>query len=481
MKKIIGIGFSIPSEDEEDYCQLNSYSSLSECDIAIFNPSLSNTDYSTFDRKSFSGNTEYEGKKLYNKESSVLIIEHSKHWKTELTQFVNSGKTLLVILSKIDNFFIHTGENTVSGTGRNQKVTNLVTNFSNYDFLPFKDITFKPANGKAIIASNPLVQTYLEVVKDYTLYDTYISKIDNFEKLFTTKNKDKILGGLKKIGKGNIIFIPNINLNIAEFSYYNEKKDEEYWTDEAIKFGKMFKNTLVSIDKSIKGEESKTPTPDWCEKNRFQLIEAEKTKNIIKQNTVTIEGLKKENKKLLEVLNEQESLKDLLFESGKTLERAVTKALRILGYEAEGFDDGTLELDQVIISPEGLRYIGECEGKDSKDIDVSKFRQLLDSLNEDFERDEVEEKAFGLIFGNPQRLMEPSKRHLDFTQKCKNGAKREKIGLVKTTDLFIVCQYLISNKDENIMKACRSAIGGQLGEIIKFPEIPKSTTKEKNT
>jgi hypothetical protein len=87
-------------------------------------------------------------------------------------------------------------------------------------------------------------------------------------------------------------------------------------------------------------------------------------------------------------------LQDLLFEQGKPLENAVTKALRILGFEAENYDDGELELDQVITNSEGHRYIGECEGKDNKDIDITKFRQLLESLNADFDREEVEEKAY---------------------------------------------------------------------------------------
>ncbi|MCD4724968.1 MAG: hypothetical protein K8R63_08995 [Bacteroidales bacterium] len=70
----------------------------------------------------------------------------------------------------------------------------------------------------------------------------------------------------------------------------------------------------------------------------------------------------------------------MLYETGKPLEQAVIKALKLLGYQAENFDDGILELDQIIISPENIRYIGECEGKDKKDIDVGKFRQLQDSL-----------------------------------------------------------------------------------------------------
>ena len=174
---------------------------------------------------------------------------------------------------------------------------------------------------------------------------------------------------------------------------------------------------------------------------------------------------------MLKVLDEQESLKDLLFETGNHLESAVILALKILGYKAENYDDGELELDQIINSPEGDRFIGECEGKDNKDIDVSKFRQLLDGLNADFEKEDVEEKAYGLLFGNPQRLIQPSKRKLNFTKKCRTGAKREKIGLINTVELFRVCRYVKESNDLEFAKSCRQAIKEQLGELIEFPEV----------
>ena len=129
-------------------------------------------------------------------------------------------------------------------------------------------------------------------------------------------------------------------------------------------------------------------------------------------------------------------------------------------------------MDQVITSPEKNRHIGESEGKDNKDINITKFRQLLETLNADFAREDVEEKAFGILFGNPERLKEPAKRKLDFTTKCKTGAQREKIALVKTADLFEVAKFLNENTDEKFKKECREAIHRNLGEIVAFPDIP---------
>jgi hypothetical protein len=129
-------------------------------------------------------------------------------------------------------------------------------------------------------------------------------------------------------------------------------------------------------------------------------------------------------------------------------------------------------MDQVIGGPENIRCIGECEGKDSKDINIDKLRQLVETMNADFYRDGVEEKATGILFGNPQRLTEPEKRTLDFTEKCKKSAEREKIALVKTTDLYGAAKYLAENSDEAYKKSCRGAIYNGLGKIVEFPALP---------
>ena len=162
----------------------------------------------------------------------------------------------------------------------------------------------------------------------------------------------------------------------------------------------------------------------------------------------------------------------MLYEQGKPLENIVIKALKILGYQAEGYNDGTLELDQIIISPEGERFIGECEGKDNSAIDIKKFRQLADTIHEDYEREEIQTEAIGLLFGNPHRLLNPAARKDFFTKKCTQGAARRKIGLIKTTDLFNICKYLIDNSDEDYKKECRKEIIKGLGKIVKFPKIP---------
>ncbi|MBD2755790.1 hypothetical protein [Spirosoma validum] len=460
METVIGIGFYIPS-NENDYISFDSRGSLSDADIVVFNPDFQNTEY-RYDHE----NSSFQGKRLYGTDSSFEIKEHSNHWQNEILNALKSGKTIFITLTEKVDFFVHTGQKNTSGTGRNQKVTDIVDSYHNYKFLPSLGFNIVASTGSKIFIYSNLVRNLYECCKDYFEFQAYINSKEEIKyTLFSTKSKDKILGLSTEITNGHLIFIPAINLPDS-FS-----KEDNEWTDEAYIWGKRFKQVLSEISKSLKTTKERTPQPEWSHNEDFNLLGSISTKQLIIESRERLLELENNISDLEQVLKEQESLKDLLFETGKALEHAVIKALKILGYFAEGYNDGRLELDQIIISPEGERFIGECEGKDNKDVDVSKFRQLLDSLNEDFDREEVSEKADGILFGNPQRLIKPSDRTLDFTDKCKRGAEREKIALIKTYDLFIVSRYVLETNDEAFKLECRLAIKDQLGKVVKFPKI----------
>lgn len=291
-----------------------------------------------------------------------------------------------------------------------------------------------------------------------------------------------IVGAYIGNGKGHLILLPDVDYDWDEFTTYkNDAKadgsKDRIWTEEAISWGNKLVSNLIEIDKSLNSARVRTPAPEWLSDTQFILQPEIEFESKISATENQISKLKDKVNTLKKELDDITELKMLLYETGKNLELAVIKALKILGYEAEGYDDGTLELDQVINSPEGVRFIGECEGKDNSEIDISKFRQLADAIHEDLEKHETERESIGLLFGNSFRLTAPSERKGDFTKKCKEGAKRRNYGLIKTTDLFPVCKYILEASDKKFQKACRDTIENGLGGIITFPEIPKNSKR----
>lgn len=381
-----------------------------------------------------------------------------------------------MLLNKKESFYIDTGTRLYSGTGKNRKMTINVDQGNNYDFLPIDIGKITSVSGKNIIFSGEsLFQLLYNQFKKYFEYRVYLEDIPEATVLFTGKDSSKILGAVFSFNSGHLVALPYIFFNPDKYIEYkgNEGGEEiEAWNEDALILGSHLTKNLLVIDKNLKQESAKTPEPVWVSNNNYCIGEELKISEDINNHKNKIMKIKEKMCILENKLNEEIKLKDLLYEQGKPLENAIIKALKILGYEAENFDDGELEMDQVIISPEKYRYIGECEGKDNKAININKFRQLVDCLNADFNREDVDEKAFGILFGNPERLKDPKERSLGFTEKCKKGAVRERIALIKTIDLFKVAKYLYENNDENFKKKCREAIHSYLGKIVIFPDLP---------
>jgi hypothetical protein len=462
-KDILTMGFEIPGYSNLEK-KLTSDISLMDADIVAISPEIMYpNDYGWVSFSSGGGG-------CYDVATSKNFLRKSEHLRKEMSDMLKQGKTIFLFLSPKTSYSLALS---VSHPRKGQN-TYKTTSSSNYEFLPFDIGKLTSASGKKVqFSGNHLFNNFNKNFGSYLSYKAYIENPDSNHVIYTGKDKSKILGSVNKFGNGHLIVLPRIEYDEKKFIVYDEEKDEEIWSKEALSFGESLIQHLIDIDRNISLSAEKTPIPEWATNDNLSTKKARSIQESIETNSKEIEKLKELNVQLKDEFREENRFKDLLFETGNQLENVVTEALIILGYEAENYDDGVLELDQVIISPEKHRFIGECEGKDSKDINITKFRQLLESLNADFAREEVQEKAYGILFGNPQRLIEPKSRNLDFTEKCKIGAEREKIALVKTSDLFIVIKYLHENGNEEFKKECRDAIFNGLGKIVEFPKIPK--------
>lgn len=464
--KIISISYEIPGHSDlsHDY---STNQSLLDADLILFEP-----DFSSYNLDS--DNSYYNGKPCYDKDDSFRLQEDTRHWSRELSTALKSGKTVFVFFRQFKESYIHTGQKQFSGTGRNTRTTNIVTNYHNYNFFPIDIPTIVPKEGKQIIfTGNPVFSIFWTEFKDYLQYESYFdSKVDN--PIFLTKTGEKTVGALFRVGAGNLVLLPPLNYDENKFMKYDSKKEKSFWTKEAIKFGNKLLKILIDIDKELRRGGDKTPTPNWTNESEFELAEENRLMVEIQTMAQQMDTLVVQKNELIEKLDESRKLKDLLFEKGKILERAIIAALEILEYKAENYNDGNLELDQVILSPEGERFIGEAEGKDSLAVNIEKFRQLTSNIQEDLRREEVSNPTIGILFGNGYRLTKLSEREEQFTEKCIHTAKSSNCTLVRTSDLFRVAKYVKDSSDTLFAKTCRDAVKNSIGKICSFPEVPKA-------
>ncbi len=150
-KKILSVG-GLLAIDDIDYCDFDSDASLLDWDIILFKPSIDEFVISA---------EAYQGKPSLSDSNSFRLKDRSEHWRREIKDAVEHGKTVVVFLTDLHEVFIDTGKRKYSGTGRNQKITTIVDGYSNYrcipinyDLVPTKGSAMKVASrGAEVIAS----------------------------------------------------------------------------------------------------------------------------------------------------------------------------------------------------------------------------------------------------------------------------------------------------------------------------------------
>lgn len=450
MKSIVTVNFELPTI--EHYADYKSGQSLLDYDIIIFDPL-----FPYFDRIHFNS-----GGSCISLESSRRLLDTISHWKNEIKEALKAGKTIFFLLNSYQNDRMATGTSSPRKGENNYSTADV----NNYSILPI-EISVRNGKGKKIKTVNSNFKEFYEAFKEIFEYQVIINS-DVSSKIFITNYGDNVVGGLIKLKDlpGNLVLLPYFDL-----SEMTEEIDGEcVWTAEALRLSNIVVSQVVSIDNSLRSEAKSTPKPSWFEEITLpaQVVNIDSKIDDLDNKIAKIQTqIKKERQKKAQLLK----YTNLLFENGELLEETIAEALQLIGYTVENFRDGDLEIDHIIVGPNNVRMIGEAEGKDTTAVNISKFRQLESNINEDFERDEVEEPAKGILFGNGFRLTKPDQRESQFTAKCLTNAKRLGTALIRTSDLYDVVVHLLNHPSDEVFKEkCRDAIEKTSGEVVCFPK-----------
>jgi len=467
-RQIMAIGVEIPGGEIETI-PFNQHKSLADADIILFAPNLNLDMYSN---KQLGGYN--KGLPSLTEHASFKLKEDNNFWKIELEEALKAGKTIFFILNRPTEYYIYSGNNKTSGTGKNQKVTNLVDKYNSYSVLPLLCGGFHTTNGKKVDFSQAIssIKQYWNNFNEYSNYQVIIKGFKGVQSI-KQHSTNHTVGGTCKFKNGHCVFLPYLKLDMGKFIEYVENEVGEktpYWNESASNFNKKFISDIIRIDKEIRSEFEIEIPPDWTNQEQFRL---EKILELIKGKAKLEIQLKIINSSIEEYniqLQETNIPKLLLFGTGKPLEKAIRIVLRQIGFTAEHFEDEDSEFDVKFESHEG-QFLGEAEGKESKAVDITKLSQLMRNITEDLTKDDVKEPAKGVLFGNGFRFIEPTKRKEQFTDKCIKSAKAQRIALIKTTDLFTLHQFFAKKENTNFAKQCRAEILKTAG-IVKFPAIP---------
>jgi hypothetical protein len=469
-KRILTIGLELASSDTQ-YASFRSKTSLLDWDIILFKPEIGDfISYSEY----------FQGKSSLSDRASFQLKESCEHWRREVKQAIEAGKTVIVFLPSLEEVFVDTGQRSYSGTGRNQRTTRHVAEYNNYEAIP---ATLSPVTATG--SSMKLSTRGAEILAPYWIEFESVSKYEvvlNDPKVpacLVTRTGDKTVGAFyrSKSSAGTLLLLPDIDFYPDKF--IKEKEGKQSWTPAAEKFAGRMISTVVALDKALRTAAEVTPEPAWATEPNFTLGTETTLRILLLEAERKVEEAQKKKEQLVEELRSVGLYRGLLFEKGKPLENIIIEALRLLGFTAAPFKESDSEFDVVFESHEG-RLIGEAEGKDNKAVNVEKLRQLSMNIHEDLLRGSVTTPAKPVLFGNGFRLQPLSKRADPFTEKCHNAAATSSTALVFTPDLFLPVQYLVSNDDVKYAETCRQILLSSTGRVT-FPSPPVAEKTQDET
>ena len=460
-KQILTVGFELAS-DKVEKVDLRTKRSLVDADIVLFRPDIE-------DR--FHVESLYQGKPSLDEHQSVRYRETCNHWNRQLKLAVEAGKTIIAFASPLREVYIDTGNREYSGTGRNEKTTVIVEKHNNYKTLP---VSLEPVEtyGKEmrlVPVGQNLLQTYWTEFGHHSGYKVILEGSD-VPSCIETRDGTETVGAIyhNRSSAGALLVLPDLDFEAD--SFFVDEEEELMYTSCAREFASHLVRTVIEIDRQLKGQREKTPTPNWALKRAFELEPEQRIKKEISNASKDEETARSRREELEERLRATGSFRDLLYEKGDALESAIVSALKLMDFDASSFRDSDSQFDVVFESEEG-RLIGEAEGKDNKAIGIDKLRQLNMNVQEDLARDEVTHPAKAVLFGNPYRLQDPEDRGEPFTDKCMKSAQVSSTALVYTPDLFHVVQSLLHCDDSNYIREVRQAILDTSGRV-NFPQAP---------
>jgi hypothetical protein len=462
-KTILTVGVHLAS-DAVGHEPYESNVSLLDWDIILFRPSI--PQLWKYAAKS------YQGKSCLDDSSSFALKEATEHWRREIKQAIEIGKTVIVFLPPLEEVFVATGEMDYSGTGKNARRTRIVDSYSNYRSLPLS-LQVTNSSGSAIKLAPRNTEAIASYWNEFGAISEYkiLLPTDTKGACLLTKHGDRAVGAIYRsnTSSGALILLPDIDFNPE--SFIKEKDGKQHWTGEARKFAARMASAVVAVNQAIHSSIEISPPPTWTADAKFALAKELDLRSQLLESERRVEKAQKHKEDIQGRLQAAGQLRSLLYEKGKPLEHSIIEALRILGFQADPYKEAASEFDVIFESPEG-RLLGEAEGKDSKAVNVDKLRQLSMNIHEDLQREEVSSPAKGVLFGNGYRLSPPGKRAIEFTDKCIMAAQSSSTALVTTSDLFATVQYLSANRDDDYAKRCREAIIAGIG-LTKLPTPPE--------
>ena len=393
----------------------------------------------------------YEGKPLITKDDSPKIVDDFRRIKDQIEEMLNHGKNIFVILSNNENCYIHTGKYKYDGTGKNARKTDYVQLFDTFSFIPIEIDPTLIQGEKFCIACNPPYSTFFNATKDILYYELYFEAPQETQ-LLLTPNKTKTISAVYKIGRGNIVLLPCVDIDIYE--------SEDQWIEKA----KLFLDALLELNNSLSNNTGKYVLPLWSDSIKMpdETLAEEK----LEKDCAKLKKLEENISKQKEQLNKIKDLKKMITASGAVLEEIVKTVLVSIGFTLQKSEVGRSD---VIALYNDLAVVAEIKGV-SKSAAEKHATQLEKWVSQYYEENDHMPKALLIVNGFCDTPLTERKEEV-FPDQMLNYCSSRGHALITTTQLL--CMYIEIMKDPSCAQERVHELFSCVGKYQRYLDYEK--------
>jgi len=312
------------------HVEFASTTSVFEYDVVVWDPVNTFNEYIyTKDVRDF---RTYYGLPYLDPDESMRFLSEVKRRRAEFEEFLGLGRTLVVFAAPPQELYIDTGQRQTSGTGRNQKVTNLVDKQDLLSALPYRQAAM-PAQGSTITVSDLGLSAIIRRYREWWYYRAILEDFPG-QCIAVVTGTGKALGSfLRTDSNGVIVQLPDVHPSMDKPSDdgHGEGAKADSPEDEPEASMSSPKELYRDLLDWIAGLRiSDDDTPAWL--RDFIFIEAE-------PQTKRLHDLQGQITKLAEQVSliQREQAFDrrwltLVTGTGSALEARVTEAFELLGF-----------------------------------------------------------------------------------------------------------------------------------------------------
>ncbi len=374
----------------------------------------------------YASHTEFNGLPRITDHDSTRLKKDLERRKSEIKEFLESGKNIVVIDGNDECVYCYSGNKTVSGTGRNAQTTYLVEDVHSSSLLP---VTISSLNltGRSVFFTNKKIIDIFNKYIDYIEYRTTYENVEDKNILMTIKGTKKVISYYEKIGNGLLIFAPDL-----AFDKTDHKKE--------CALEKKYYNDLTNLNTVISQNEIDLPLYSkkyLLHNEELMISDIEKSKD--KLNKLMIDIEKKEAK-----LHELQNQKVMFTGTGTPLEINSVENFKKMGFSIIKYDPNSVDEDIVIKYKEKVAVV-EVKGV-SGSATEKHTSQIVKWKSEYHIENDILPK--GILLVNAFNEKELEKRQEYFPNQMLKYATHQEICLLTTIQLYNIKEYLKNNPNE---------------------------------